>query len=790
MLAIGVGATASVVSVIYGVLLRPFPYTESQRIVRVYEQHQGVEGAGAGRYLSNIAYYALRDADNTTLRDLVAYRVGEYTFTKDSVSSRLPGVQASSRLFSILGVPPIIGRPFSTGDEEAVAAGELILSYALWREQFGGDSSVLGRSALIDGRPHTIVGVAPAHFYFPDHQTRFWARTVVPRPVGSNPTVAVFMAIGRLKSGITPRQAEAELTGILRRHTDTPLGLTVAFGGNARPTVRAVSLADGMAADLKPALAFIAGAVAFLLLIVYANLANLILAQGLARQRELTIRAALGASRRDLLRHQLTEALVVAVPGAGLGLMLSVWLVNIVRLQAPSDFPRLSEIRVDAHVLTAGLVAAAVVSLAAAVIPALKMSAYTRVAHLGGGRNLSVSRAQRGERFRAALVVLEAACATVVIVTAALLGRSFVELITVDPGYTPDRVLTARVFIPRGDEQEARVWRVTEELLRRVRALPDVVAAGAGNMIPLSSGTFAAGFPVPGDYRRELPAGVSPRVAVSLRYEVTPGYAEALGLRLIGGRFFTESDVPSDREMWVVNEEFARRYLPRNPVGMVFPWTVEDRDAELEIVGIVRNTLKDGLDREPQPEFYDLMQSGIWSDLKLVIRTRGEPSVAASAVLALARDVAPDAAVEVSPLLERLAQSVARPRFMTLTAGVLAGLSSTLACAGLAVVLVHSLYQRRRDLCVRAALGASRSHLLQMVLRESCLRTTAGIAIGLAAATLVTRSMKGILFGVGTLDAAAFAAPVLLLLPVSAMVALLPALRAMNADPAEALKSE
>lgn len=788
MLAIGVGATAAVFSIWNGMLLRPRPYTEPDRLVTLHEHYEGVESNELS--LSNVAYYALQDrGPATVLRSLAAYRVGDYTVAVQGVPARVSGALASEGLFSVLGVAPALGRGFSRSSDSPL---EVIVSDTFWRAQFRAQTAVIGQSFVVDGIPHTIVGIAPAGFYFPVKSVRFWIRWSVERPIGSNPNVILFVAVARLAKDASATQAAAESTVKLRSLGRTVLGQQVAFGSAGAPTIRAVRLLDAEALEFGPALRFLTWGAAVLLAIVSANLMNLSLSQGIRRQRELALRVALGASRATLLRQLLVETWLLLVVGALGGGAVAAGIIWTTQVYGPPDLPRLAEIQLDPVTLVFGVSLAAIVSTATTLVPALRLTRADQLVDetRSADTSLSAPCTRRNGRLQSTLVILEAACATAAIVASVLLGRSLASLIAVDVGYTIDHVLALRIFIPGGDTEDVRRWHVTTELLNRLRTSPDVVAAGASNMLPLDPANFSAGFSVPGDYRRAMPVNVAPRVAVSQRYAVTPGYAEAVGLRLVNGRFFRGSDADSRRAMWLVNEEFARLYLPPHPVGMVFPWTVDDADADLEIVGIVHNTLKSGPAASPQPEFYDILKNGIWGDAKLVVRVKGDPATFAPTALALVRRLAPDAAVDAKPLAQQLGNALARPRFLSTAATALAFLGSVLASGGLFAVLLRTVVQRRRELAIRLALGASTNGIVGMILRESVSRTSLGILLGLAVCAGLSRFMTVLLFGISPLDPASLIAPAVILLPVTVLVTIPVALNAIAANPNQLLRSE
>jgi len=433
------------------------------------------------------------------------------------------------------------------------------------------------------------------------------------------------------------------------------------FGIGGEPVVHVRGMVDEMTLTIRPALLVLAAGVACVLLIACANVANLFLARGVARERELAVRAAIGASASRIARQLVTESLVLSSAGGTLGLGMAWGLVRIAQVTAARNFPRLDAIRLDGPVLAFTLATTLFTAIAAGLAPALRGSRFNLAESLHGGDGATAGgfRGRRARRLRDGLLIAEAAFAVLLLISATLLARSFVRLTHVDAGYTPDHVLAVEVFVPGGNggEQAARTQRLVAPLVERLRAMPGVVAAGAGNMVPLGNATMIAGFPSPW-----TAPGAEPGNARAVSYIVTPGYQDALGLRVRQGRLFVERDISSGTRAWVVNEEFARLYLPPQPLGYRFEQQADGGKRQVEIVGIVANVLKDGNDRKPQPDTYVLARdrAEFGGRFELVIRTTGAPSSLAPAVRAAVHDALPAAAIETVPLSQRVAESVSR----------------------------------------------------------------------------------------------------------------------------------
>jgi putative ABC transport system permease protein len=803
-IAVGVGGTAAVFSVVYGVLLRPLPYAEPDRLVRMWEVHPGAQAPINGQRLSGPTYRAwTRSSDS--LQEIGAFSGADFTVTSPNATSqdtaqRLRGAKVTPSVFRLLRVSPIAGRFFTDTDADEGAPPVVVLSYGLWRERFGGaasKASAIGQRLRIDDVDYEIVGVAPAGFAFPDktlgarddrREVMLYAPFGV-RPRAPNPKVIDYTeAIARVKPGISIARVEAEGTS-LARAANRPRAELVFGSGGGPVEVRVRSMVDQMTMTVRPALLVLAAGVIAVLLIACANVANLFLSHGSDRGRELAVRLALGASRRRLVRQLFTESLVIALLGGVLGVLIGWALTAAVPALAPADFPRLDQIQVDARFLIVSFLTATFVGVFSGAMPALRGSRIDLAGSMrtGGARTIGSS----GARMRRLLLAVEAALAVVLLVAAVLLARSFGTLLHVDAGYEPLDVLTADVRVP--GRNDARTSEVARTLLERLRAMPGVRAAGAGDMAPFGSMLSSVGFALPGMIG---PDG-KPVTANALRAIVTPGYAEALGMRLKEGRLFREEDSTSAIRPMLVNATFAKTYLADGrPVagrgfnGLFPAWL--GNDTAFEIVGVVEDMLPAELDARAQPQIFLAAGGKVQiGHVTLVVKTEDDPLRAVSALRSLVRQVEPGAIVErLGPLTSKVAASVGEPRFATVVLMAFAVLALVLASTGLYGVLSYDIAQRRRELAVRAALGARRADLVRMVMREGLTMTVVGLGVGVVLATFATRLMASALFGVTPLDGIAFATGPLVLFVVACVACLLPARRAVRIDPAEALKLE
>ena len=639
----------------------------------------------------------------------------------------------------------------------------------------------------LDDRDYEIVGVTPPGFAFPTAEARLWTPQVRFVPTPNKPEVRVFPAIARLRPGASIEQATAEGTaaarGVSRSFIDDLL-----FGKGGPMDVQLVRMLDEAVSTVKPALVAVAAGVVLLLLVACANVANLLLAAGVARRRELAVRAALGASRAQLLRLMLIEHAALAAAGLGAGWFIAMLVVDALPLVAPAGFPRIDGVAVTGRVMAASGGAAAIAVLLAGLLPAWRGSRGQVSAALKDDDGRSAG--ETSARLRTTLLVVEAALALVLVVGALLLARSVDRLQRVDAGYDATNVLTARIDLSGPTDAAdagARRAALVDGVLRRIRSLPGVRAAGAGNMAPFGDSIALASF--------DLPGGGAHAKAEADSHVVTPGFAEALQLRLVAGRAFTAAD-PVRGGPVLVNETFVRRYLGdgRPVAGRAFPVVLEDGQPPAStIAGVVRDIRPAGPRSEPRPEIYELAgpERPLTGAIQLVIRTEGDPLPLVPALRDIVRTEDRGAAVHaIGTLAGHLSTSIASPRFFAIVIAVFAGLALTLAAIGLYGVLSYTVTLRRRELGIRAALGASRGELLRLVVRQGLAATAAGLALGTALSLGAAWLMRSLLFGVEPTDVPSFVGAAAALLAVALAACLVPARRAAASDPSVALMQE
>ena len=785
-LALGIGATTAIFSVVHGVLLRPLPYPDPGQLVQLSEEHPGGTKLMDVPWLSNFTFDAWRRSA-TTLEAMATYSDGMAT-VGDTHPERLRDAFVSPSLFGLLKVAPVAGRFFVEDEATDAASHVVVLSEGLWRERYGAAASAIGQHLMVNGVSHEIVGVAPGWFAFPEHGIVLWRPEVASAADPSSGRMSVVSAVARLASGATPAQAAAEGTTVARSYA-RPQAAEILFGSGGPVVVRARPLRDELTGRVRPALLVLFAAVGAVLLIACANVANLFLSRGIARQREMAVRAALGAGRGRLLRQLLTESLALALAGGVLGVALAWTLVRLLPAIAPADFPRIDDVRIDGGVLWFAVAVSVAAGVLAGVMPAARGARQGLATSMQDGDRRST--AAGGLRMGRALLVAEAALAVMLLVGAALLGRSFQALLAVDAGYEPDGTVTAEILLPGYMQGKADSEPFLSELLPRLRAIPGVVAAGAGNMAPLAPISAAQRITLP-----EVQANGEHVIASALSWAVTPGFAEALGLRLKQGRLLNQDDVGASTQAFLVNEEFVRLYYAdgKPVVGRRSPGLFHSKGTVAEVVGVVGNMRKDGLDGPVQAALYVpafTAERRLGAQVVIAVRTSGDPDTVVPELRRLVNEANPRAAMDrVATLGSKVAASVAAPRFSLSVLVGFAGLAALLAGVGLYGVMSYAVSLRRREMGVRAAMGARRGQLIGLVLREGLTVAGAGMALGLVGAAGLARLIESLLFGITSFDGWAYAVPPVVMLAVAVLACVIPARRAASVDPAEVLRCE
>jgi putative ABC transport system permease protein len=783
-LAIGVGATTTIFGVVDAVILRPLPLHDPDRLAVVWETNPRLPLPVMVVSPPNLADWRQR---TRSFEALGAFQLRSFTVGGREGPEQLDGARVSPELLTLLGVPPRMGRLF-TSDEGADGAPLIaLISSAYWQRRFNGRSDAIGQSLVIDDQPHTIVGVMPSSFQFPPAITLRGLGAVVPRDVWTplrnlSPQRGAhnLTVIGRLRAGATFDSAQRDLAAVAadlaREYPDT----------NREWSAKVVPLADQIVGDIRPALLAFAAAVGFVLLLACANVANLLLVRGVTRRKEIAIRTALGATQRDLAVQLLTEAVVLGLAGAVLAAVLAFWAVRVVALAAPATMPRLEEITINGRVLAFALAAGLTSALLFGLAPLLQ-TVRARIAEWlherGGSAGTPAAR-----RLQNTLVVAEVSLALVLLVGAALLVESFVRLRSIDPGFRRDDVLTAKVMLPasRYQTREQQVA-FAENALARLGTLPGVRSAALTNAAPLADAREGTSFTIEG--APPWPQGGDPHINWNL---VSPGYFETLGVTLIRGRTFSERDRLSSTPVIIINETLANRYFRgENPIGRRMRAGF-NTNAVREIVGVVATERHATLGMDPHNGVYvPLYQFPRPGQLTFVLRTSSDPDAMSGTVRETINGIDPALAVfQAKPMSAVIAQSVATPRFSTILFTTFAAVALLLAAVGLYGVISHAVSQRTREIGIRLALGATHAEVLQLIVGRGVLLAAYGIAAGLAIALITIRLFTAMLYGVSATNLPTYALSGLVLLIVGAFASYVPARRAMKIDPVLALRAE
>lgn len=796
-IALGIGATTTIASVTYGVLLKPLPWPEPDRLLRLEERRGGRSGRVPWT-ITNSTYLAW--SDSSTLDGLAGWMSSSSTFSEAGEPERIRLARVTPTVFTLLQARPLAGRVFNHEDAAARQAETVIVSHGFWRRRFGGGADIIGRSVRLDHLPYTIVGVMPPEFAFPDRETQAWIPLHVPRLYSDGDrrvSLQIFGAIGRMRPGATPAQVAAEGTARARAARDPGAVALGLFGSSEPPTIVAAPALDVAVGEVRPAIRILFAGVVLLFGTAIGSVATLQLARLAKRRREMTVRAALGASGKRLMAHWLTETVTVGLAGGVLGMAGATLLIGLLPSILPADFPRVSDITVDWPVALTSTVTTLVAITVCGLVPAMQARridlvqalADDHMAPVGGGMRTSVA------RLRAAIMTGQIAVACVLLVGAGLLGRSLQSLINVDRGYDPHNLLTARLPLPPGSTY-AKAAPMLRAITDRVQALPGVARAAFGNALPLVSVGGLSGFDVRLPRDRATVAKVQ-----TLHRTVDPVYLPVMGLRLRAGRLLTDSNTETSQPVLVVNQSFADQYFDGDAVGRRLSLSLYQR-AEWEIVGVIDDMKQRGIETAGFVRTADAAQPEMFSSYRqygpmriesifFVARTATDPSALASAVRAIIREEAPTLVLDsVMTMDDRLMSSLSRPRAYALVLGGLAIFALAIAMVGLFGVLSYTVAQRSREIGVRTALGAQTADIVKLVLRSGMAVTAAGLTLGLAAAALLVQSLSKILYGVGPFDPVTFTVVPLVLACTAALACLAPARRAARIDPIRVLRAQ
>jgi putative ABC transport system permease protein len=769
-LALGIGANSAIFSVVYGVLLQPLPFRDAHELHRVRMLYPDGTSYSA---LSAADFMSVRET-NRVFEQVEAYTTGIVTLAGQGDPREVRIARTSDGLYDLLGLPVIIGRPFLRDEHQPGRGNVAILDHGFWTRLFGRDRDVLGRSVSMAGTSYTIVGVlapdarltAESDIYVPlQYEESFSATTATGRR-------SEFLAvIGRARDGVNAIAIESDL-----RRIGTEL--QAAFPDtNATLTFNVIDMRQFVVGDVRTPLFVLMGAVAFVLLVACANVANLLLARSAARQGELAVRAALGAGRGRLVRQLLTEAVVLGLAGGALGLAVAYWGVQALVAARPADIPRLNEIAVSPGVVLFTLVSSLATSIIFGVLPAMQSTGgrLTRGLHEGGRGGTGA-----GHRMRATLVVVEMALAVVLLTGAGLLLRSFVELIRVEPGFRAENAMTFRLSL---DEYRLRpqIIRRVADLEERLRVLPGVRTVAASTVLPLSGLGSIWNFTVEG--APPPPPDVNQEIAIA---SITPDYFRAMGTPLLRGRLLTAADDETGPPVAIINEAAVTRWFPgQDPLGR----RVVVGNSTREVVGIVGNVLQRDPGQPAVPQLFAPHAQVTTRSIRFVVRASGDPIALAPAIRAELRSLDPNLAIaEFTPLEDLVTRSVARPRFYSELLLLFAIVALVLAATGIFGLMSYTVAQRTREISIRMALGARAGDMLRMVVSSAMTLAAIGAVLGIGAALALGHVIQKQLFGVGLLDPVTLGAVVLVLALSAAAASFLPARRASRLDPAAALR--
>jgi predicted permease len=775
-LALGIGANTAIFSVVRGVLLSPMPFPDGDRVLRVWHVNQAENDlkaqvsepdflewkAETKRFASLAAYWHSAGASGANL-------------TGNGTPERIQGAYITPGFFETLGANAAIGQTIRA--EQAVAGNDryVVLSDGLWRRRFGADRGIVGRALTIDGEPYTVLGVMPPAFTFPAERLDYWMplSTMGPDQIGRQRGSRFLDVFGRLAAGATPAQAYEELAAITRRVSEREPD---ARGWN---DVAMMPARDSLIGDVRRPLLVLLGAVAFVLLITCVNIAGLLLARATARQRELAVRSALGAGRGRILRQLLTESLVLALIGGALGVGLAYVGVSALGAFGGGDLPRAASVRIDGTVLAYAFAVSTLAGVLFGLLPAIRATSRNLQGVLRAGTRGSVGNA--GQRLRGALVVAEVALAVILVVGAGLATRSFANLLEINPGFNPRNVLAVRLGIPYDRYGPQGAPGHYEALLARIATVPGVEAVGAAKDYPLRGTGEARGVIIPGGAEGSSEQPV--RLPV---LHVSPDFFRALNIPLRAGRTFTMADRQGTPPVWIVNEAFARKYWPNeNAVGK----TLQMGPASIEVIGVVGDFRQKSLTEPAEPTAYLHYLQNMRAGLSFAIRTNGDPLRYANAVRDAIWSVDRDQTITSIETMESVVGgTMARPRLLAALLVLFGVMGLSLGALGIYGVLAYAVSQRRQEIGVRVALGATPRSVMTLVVGQGMTLATIGVVAGIAGALVLTRVMATVLYNLRATDPVTFAVVIVVLMGTALVASWLPARRALRIDPVQALR--
>lgn len=780
-LALGIGANTTIFSTVDALILHPFSFPNQDRLVVVWEQNRAVGNVRGAVAPGNFTEW--RD-QNQVCEQLVAIQQKSFDVSDGSHPERFPGYGVTLGFFEALGVKAAQGRTLLPEDSESGREQVVVIKHSFWQQHLGGDPGIVGKTINLNRKQFTVVGVMPADFNYPYNGGEMWTPLVFDRDEQKERGDHYLRVIGLLKPGISVIQAQSGLQAIAQR-AQQQFPVT-----NSGRDASVVTLTDDAVRGARTGVPILMGAVVFVLLIACANVANLLLVRAASRQRETAVRLALGARRSNLIRQALTESALLGLLGGALGLLISIWAIAALARGIPEGFskfiPGWGHLGINFTVLafTFGL------SMLAGMVAGLAPVWHSTRTNLNeslkaGGR--SDSGTSSHNRLRSVLVVSEVALSLVLLIGAGLMVRSFVEMLRADLGIRPDNVLALQISLPKETyEDKSKQLAFYDQLQTRVRSLPGVVKAGAVNIVPFSSGNQSSNFQIIG--RPPFTQGQEPDAQIRV---ATPGYFEAIGTALRRGRLFNAQDDANAARVILINEAFARRFLPdQEPIGQRLNFGGSEKETQ-EIIGVVADVKNDDLDEAVDPIAYSPYAQNVWLSMNLVVRATQDPTRLASAVRSEVQALDPNLPVSnIKPVRQMIDERISPKRLMTYILGVFALIALLLASVGIYGVMSYAVTQRTREIGVRMALGAQAVDVLKLVIKNGMTMALVGVAIGLAGAYALTRLLANLLFKITPTDVMTFAAVSISLIVVALIACYVPARRATKVDPLVALRYE
>ena len=789
-LALGIGANTAIFSVINSVLLRPLPYHDPASLVMVWETNSQHPKPHNTVSPPNFLDWQSR---NTVFSDMAYIADVRNNLTGNGDPEEVVVQAVSANFFSVLGVNPLLGTGFTPENGQPGHDNVVILSYGLWKDRFTGDPAIVGKSILLNGKPQTVVGIAPQNFnwFIKDSsltgaKPRIWSPFVFPESFHDHKQIGRFLTVAaRLKPGVTPTQAQTEMTAIAAQLEHEYPDFDGHWGINVVPLRQQIS------GELRPALLILFGAVAFVLLIACANVSSLLLARAAGREREMAIRTAIGASRWRIARQLLMESLLLAVIGGGIGVALTVLGTNALLAASPQNLLDLPSVSIDLRLMAFAAAATLLAGLLFGFLPSY-VSAHSQISQTlrEGGRGSSTGKRRRFAR--SAFVVAQLSLALVLLAGSGLLIRSFIRLVGVHPGFDTSHLLTFKVSLPQSKYATDKLQMAFfQQFLARVRAVPGVRSVTMENYPPLTGLGAATGV-----HLLSQPQLALMDLPVANVRVVGPEYFSTMSIPLRAGRLFSAQELAEENHVAIINQAFVDKYLNGvNPLGqkavIYMKSLAESGNQPSEIIGVVGDVRQMGLDVAAEPTVYWPMPELVYSGMTILVRTSGDPLSAVSAIHTELQQLDREQPMaSVATMEQLLADSLSRARFTMLLLGIFAGVALLLAAVGIYGLIAYSVTQRTQELGIRIALGAQRRDVLRLVLGHGTRLTLLGLVLGIAAALGITRLLASLLFGISATDPLTFAGVAALLAFVALLACFIPARRATRVDPIVALRYE